>query len=317
MRGEVERVRRAEVSDIPELSRLFTSVFAQNREDEVWRWKYFSHPIGAWSFVFEADGKIVAHCGATAVRFRAHEREILAMQLVDFMSRPDFPGGIGGGGPFARTTTAMFRTILNTTQVRLLYGFPGERHRLVGQRLLGYRTAGPVGELTLRPSGAGSAHVRSLRPSDLRQFEDIPSPLHARRDLAFLRWRYLERPDARYEIVEARRRWFGRAPAAAIVRRGENGIHLMETGGSFAPHALNELVEQLRALGGEVKGWCSPSHPTTIALTGAGFELVARDHSLAAAWFLDRPQPERRAYFEDVAPAGADFYVTLGDYDVY
>ncbi len=312
-----ERVRPATRDDIPALSRLFREVFAQERPESVWRWKYFEHPVGASSWVFEADGRIVAHCGSTAVRFSSNGETITALQLVDFMSHPRYSGGIGGGGIFARTTTAMFDDARSRMSAKLLYGFPGERHRLVGERLLGYTTATQVGELQIEPGAGTHAPTRPLAPSDLDHFETVPSPMYAIRDRDLLRWRYLEHPVARYELIETPRR-FLRGPASfAVIRRDEKVIHLMETGGSFAPHDIGALVRRLSALGAPVVGWCSPDHMISKRFREAGAVLTRRDHSLAAAWFLDEPEPARRRFFSSEAPAGEKFYFSLGDYDVY
>lgn len=311
-----ERVRPATPDDAPELSRLFLEVFGHERPEQVWRWKFFGHPIGASSWVTEAEGRIVAHCGSTAVRFSLQGTPILALQLVDFMSHPRYAGGIGGGGIFARTTTAMFRDVLSRTPAKLLYGFPGERHRLAGERLLGYTTAGAVGEITIE-SASNDVETRPLEIADLDRFGEIPSPLHAMRDRDLLQWRYLEHPSATYEVVETSRRFLRKPRALAIVRRDGDGIRLMETGGSFAPHDVKALVERLSGLGAPVVGWCSPDHMITNRFRDAGCDVTIRDHSLAAAWFLESPDPARRRFFTSDAPRGSDFYFTLGDYDVY
>lgn len=307
-----ERIRRSRPDDAPALSALFQLVFGHERPERVWHWKFFGHPVGAWSWVFEADGEIVAHCGAIAVRFSSEGRAILALQLVDFMSNPRYPGGLGAGGVFARMTTTMFRDILSRTDAKLLYGFPGERHRLVGERVLGYTTAGAIGELRLQTRG-DDVELRPLTPADLSRFSGIPSRFHAIRDESLLRWRYLEHPVARYEILEAS----GASQCSAIVRRQGDEVFLMETGGSFARNDINELTDRMSRLGGTVIGWCSPDHSITRIFTSAGFELHTRDHSLAAAWFLDQPDPSRRRFFSSEPPRGADFYISLGDYDVH
>lgn len=311
-----ERVRRATPEDIPALSELFSEVFGQQRAERVWHWKFFEHPVGASSWVFEAEGRIVAHCGSTAVSFSSHGRKTMALQLVDFMSHPRYSGGIGAGGIFARTTTAMFRDALSRTDAELLYGFPGERHRLVGERLLGYTTATRVGEIRIEPRG-DDVGTRELSARDLDRFVKIPSALYAVREKEWLRWRYLNHPVASYEVVETPRRLLRRSRSFAVIRREGGLVHLMETGGSFAPQDVEALVRQLAGLGAPVVGWCSPQHMITKLFTEAGCELSIRDHSLAAAWFLEEPDPSKRRFFSSEAPRGSEFYFSMGDYDVY
>jgi hypothetical protein len=310
-----ERIRPALPSDIPGLNALFREVFGQEREASIWKWK-FSNPFGSESWVCESGGEIVAHCGALAVEMQEGGRTVKAYQLVDFMSSARYAGGLGAGGVFARTTAAMFGKIVSTGSARLLYGFPGERHRVVGERLLGYRTVCPVAELRLHET-AGDGGWRALQEADLGNFESVPTPLGVRRSPRYLRWRYLEHPEHRYHVVESRR-LFGRQPRAiAIVRKVDDEVRLMEIGGSFAPRHLEGLRRLLGGLGYPVVGWGSPRHPLTRALEQTGFEVKMRDHFLTAAWFLKDPVPQARRFFSDTPPSEEDFYFTQGDYDVY
>jgi hypothetical protein len=311
-----EIIRPASSSDVPGLNALFREVFGHERPASIWRWKFSGNPFGSESWVCESEGEIVAHCGAVGVEMQERGRSLKAYQLVDFMSSPRYTGGLGGGGVFARTTAAMFRKIVANGSARLLYGFPGERHRLVGERLLGYRTVCPVAELHLQPA-SGEGGWRALRESDLEHFEPLPTTLSTLRSPRYLRWRYLEHPEHQYHVVESRR-LFGRRPrSVAIVRKVDDEIRLMEIGGSFAPHHLEGLRRLLERLGHPIVGWGSPWHPLTRALEQTGFEVKMRDHFLTAAWFLKDPEPQARRFFSDTPPAEEDFYFTQGDYDVY
>lgn len=300
-----EIIRPATVSDISALSALFLEVFGTERPEAVWRWKLFENPRGTASYVCEAEGRIVAHCAGLPVRFRDYEREYTAMQSVDFMSSPSYPGGIGRGGVFVRTAERFFDACCGASTIPLVYGFPGERHRLLGERLLGYRAVERVGELRLEPSGTAT-ETEPLTKADLALFQQLPIDMGAVRDERYLNWRYLEHPTFRYEVIRVKRALRLHSQIAALVRRTDETVYIMEIGGRFSRRSLASLAGALRNLGQPVLFWCSPQHPISRLLADCGFAVGTRDHSIECRFFVQR----------DI-PRPGELYYTLGDYDVY
>lgn len=299
-----EIIRPAVREDIPALSALFFEVFGTERPEAVWCWKLFENPRGTASYVCQAGGRIVAHCAGLPVRFRDYEREYTAMQSVDFMSSPSYPGGIGRGGVFIRTAERFFDSCCGASTIPLVYGFPGERHRLLGERLLGYRAVERVGELRLETSGSGT-EPEALTKAGLALFQQLPVDLGAVRDERYLKWRYLDHPTFRYEVVRVRRAFRLHSQIAALVRRTEDAVYVMEIGGRFSRRSLASLADALRNLGLPVIFWCSPQHPIARLLAACGFTVELRDHSIECRFFMQR----------DI-PRPGELYYTLGDYDV-
>lgn len=300
----IEVIRPATSSDIAALGILFREVFGVERPESIWRWKYFDNPRGCASYVCDAGGVLVAHCGGTAVMVDDGGIRYPAFQSVDFMSSPAYPGGVGKGGVFVRTAEAFFRRYCSPDLFALVYGFPGERHRRLGERVLGYTPIEQVGELRLEPSGSLEV-ARPLRRADLPLFVRSFSPFSVIRDDTYLSWRYLDHPLFRYEVVLAGSPLRGNVAAAIVLREGED-VHLMELGGRLDPSSLRILAGRLSSLGAPVRFWCSLRHPLATALTVAGFVPTVRDHSIECRSFAGRLTP----------PPGG-FYFTLGDYDVW
>jgi len=300
-----EIIRPARESDIPGLSVLFREVFNAERTNELWRWKLFQNPRGFASFVCEADGRIVAHCAGVPVRFIDFEREYVALQSVDFMSSPTYLGGIGRGGVFVRTVEQFFRTYCGPSAIPMVYGFPGERHRVLGERLLGYRSVEPIYEWTIESQGnRGSA--LPLTETVLDEFGVSSLQFGAVRDLPYLRWRYLAHPSADYRMVGVNRLFSSGFAAAAIVRLLPDGVFVMELGGRLNAKVLTKLASELAQFGRPVKAWGSPAHPLGRLLQASGFQKTQRDHLL-----------ECRFFFQREVPLPGEFYYTFGDYDVY
>lgn len=301
----MEVVRRSRREDIPALQVLFGEAFGHGRPAEVWEWKYFANPRGIASYLCQAGDRVVAHCAGLPTKFRDVEKSFTAYSLVDFMSSPTYPGGVGGGGVFVRTVRRFYAECCGVNAVPLLYGFPGERHRILGERLLGYRPIEVVNDLRLEPRGSGTA-IEPLSAAHLPVFCRIPLSIGVERDEVYLRWRYLDHPVFRYGAVLVRG-LFGRAKIGAIVRESDEGvIHLMEVGGSFSRGNVAKLVDELGRLGKPVVGWGSPRNAVGRLLVEEGFSVVPRDHHLEIRLFYERPTPRE-----------GEMYYTLGDYDVY
>ena len=299
-----EIIRPSTPDDTAALSVLFREAFGVERDEAIWRWKIFENPRGAASYVCEADGRLVAHCAGLPVRFMDYGSEYQALQSVDFMSSPGYSGGIGRGGVFVRTAHAFFRAHCGPAAIPLVYGFPGERHRLLGEKLLGYRSIERVGELVLASSGSGG-ESEELGAEHLKMFGQLPIGFGAIRDEVYLRWRYLQHPQHRYRVVQARRRFHVHPRIAAIIREGEDAVFVMEIGGSFSRPSLSALVKILGRFGKPAIFWCSPMHPIARLLQDCGFVSRQRDHSVECRFFThhDLPRP-------------GELYYTLGDYDV-
>lgn len=300
-----ETIRPAVAADVPALGALFEEVFGAPRAPEVWRWKYFDNPRRAASMVCEAGGRLVSHCGGTPVRFRDYGVEHMALQSVDFMSSPTYPGGIGRGGVFIRTAERFFEAFCGPRKVPLVYGFPGERHRLLGERLLGYRPVEQVAELRLSPRGEGGA-IEPLTARDLPHFSKVPADLGAVRDGVHLAWRYLGHPLWTYGKVSVRGVFGVGTQIAAIVRSDADRLYVMEVGGRFSRAAVEDLADALSRVGREVVLWGPPAHPVYSLFAEGGFSVTLRDH-----WI------EMRSFTQRQVPRTGELYYTLGDYDVY
>ncbi len=305
MPGEAEIVRPACRDDVPALGDLFEEVFGARRDPAIWIWKYFDNPRGCMSFVCEAAGRLVAHCAGTPVVFRDRGRDTLALQVSDIMSSPRHTGGAGRGGVFYRTMKGFFDAYCGPNAIPVVYGFPGERHRLVGERLLGYSAVEPVCEFHL-DAGTASRRPEPLALRDLDFFGRLPLRTGAVRDLTYLRWRYADHPVARYGKVAVRRRLLPGTQIAALVREDDRMLQVMEVAGRFSRTAVEDLAAALAAAGKEVLLWGSPEHPVGRALAEGGFSVRERDHWLEVRRFDGGP-----------APAAGELYYSLGDYDVY
>jgi len=205
-------VRPAAPADRPALLALFRAAFGGEAPADEWAWKYDRNPNPGVSAVAVTGGRVVAFYGAFGTRYRGAGGDFPGVSAVDVMT-----------DPAARTLgrRALFQDLgegycrLNREAGAPFYfGFPHERHRVLGERLLAYRSVEPAGEWT-RPLGARGflrllrTRLRTARASVglSAGHAALAEALHARpgwrtdRSRATLDWRF-SRPGAAYLVCE-------------------------------------------------------------------------------------------------------------------
>jgi hypothetical protein len=204
--------RAAFSSDRPALLRLFEAAFGSPAEPEMWAWKFDRNPHRAPSALALHDGRAVGFYGGWATRYRGAGRDLPGCAAVDVMTDP--AARSLGGGLFAELSE-VFCSLCREAGIPFYFGFPNERHRLVGERKAGYVPVEPAGQWA-RPLGAPGVLPR-LRRRFLRfrtgeglspGHDALAERLHARpgwrtdRSRATLDWRFAPHAGAAYRVVE-------------------------------------------------------------------------------------------------------------------
>ena len=306
-------IRPANAKDEAGILRLFSLVFHSEMSPEVWRWKYLRDGNTPPAFVAEEDGEIVCHYGTIRQRVCWHGATYYAWDAIDVMAHPRKQGR----GLFRRTVQAFMRESCEG-QGLFLYGFPTERHKRLGELLVGYEPVAPVRKVSKAlpatiPTEAAEGVVYDVLPLDwnshwhrLEQYVTMAT----RRDHAYLTWRYLERPNRRYRLVT-----IPAAPALAVVGVEKETARLME----FLVARDDETLSRQLLTGAEnvaqdegaavLEGWFPPFSWERHFLCGSAcyrdedtehwLECRLFDQRLNAAWLAKH------------------FYYSLGDFDVY
>ena len=237
---------------------MFATVFHHDLPLALWRWKYLRNGALPPVYVAEEAQQIVCHYGALCQRLAWEGKEVLGWDIVDVMCHPRYQGR----GLFRRAAQEFIAQLCQAHGI-LIYGFPGERHRRLGERLIGYEPIVPVykvHKMLLTRSSPFPAGVIVLPavPTDWdRQWQVLERRfgLVMRRDQQLLTWRYLQRPDKRYRLLTIHG-----VPALAVVNLEASKGYLMEflveEGNAAAAQLLLLAVEALcRAEGcGRLRG---------------------------------------------------------------
>lgn len=206
----VPQVRPALPADRPELLALFRTAFGAEASAAEWAWKYDRNPNPAPSAVAVLDGRIAGFYGGFGTRYRGAGGDVPGVSAVDVMTDPA-TRKLGRHAIF-RDLGEEYCRLNREAGAPFYFGFPHERHRVLGERLLGYRPVEPAGEWA-RPLGA-PGFLRALRTRLRRAraaeglgagHDTLAEALHARpgwrsdRSRATLEWRF-SRPAVSYLV---------------------------------------------------------------------------------------------------------------------
>lgn len=206
--------------DEPAILDLFSRSFHQPRTAEHFRWKYRQNPFGSdhVSVTFD-DDRLVGHYAGYCVPFRIEGRDMMAHQIGDTMTDPSVRHiGRGPTSILGRTALHFYETFCEG-RVAFNYGFNVANIQKFSLRFLrsdrvasvAYRVAPVPPRIAKRQRWWRGYQLEVVREvgKEHDQFFERVAPAYGflvRRDAAYLRWRYFQRPDVHYVMV-AIRKW--------------------------------------------------------------------------------------------------------------
>lgn len=211
-------------------------------------------------------GEAVGFFGAFATRYRGDRRVLPGTSGVDVMTRRS-ARRVGHTGVY-REMGRLFVEENRRAGVPFYFGFPHERARVVGERLLGYRTVESAGQwsrtLDTFPPGAFRRLRRRLHrirseATLSRGHDALAEAVHARAGLRteksreVLEWRFKRRPGVSYTFFELLD-LAGRSRALAVVRLvGDRALlvdlQAADEASPLVADLLDAVAERVRALG--------------------------------------------------------------------
>jgi SAM-dependent methyltransferase len=326
-------IRGYEPGDETRILELFEQVFHHRRDLAHWAWKFRDSPYGGLriSLAVDAEGRAAAQYAAYPVPFfHSSGAPVIAHQIGDQMTRPGARGRLGTS--LVARAARDFYARFCAGRVAFNYCFLASRTEKLSVRLLSSERVEPVPfrrrELDAAPLPAPGRWRRlvsrvAVEPADTVDgrwdafFRDV-APAYVfltQRDARYVRWRYLQRPDARYLLLAARRR--GVLVAWAVfTRRAETLIWGDALVHPDHPDAVASLLHA--ALAGplghgarSIQGWF-PARPAWFAATldRLGFRLEPEPEGLS---LMCVPWQEPDA----IAQMRRDLYYTYGDSDLF
>lgn len=289
------QIREAAAADAPGIRALIERVFGLPMTEEEWRWKFQENPDG-WRGVVgvnDEDGRIVGHYAGWGMRFLLDGAEKRIYSVGDVATDPSARALGGRRGVFRAMAEAFFESV--ASEVPFCFGFPGARHRLVSERLVGSRTLFPV---RLREVDAGAF---GPPPRDMESGEFPPESFdrlwkrartllsHAAvRDRLRVNWRFHGRPTRYYRMVWRIQAGAMTGWAALCMSRKDASATVVDflssdPDGADLPQLFACAAEEARRLGARrLIFWETPGGPGRDAIASlpgekeAGFPIIAR-----------------------------------------
>lgn len=198
----------------------FGAVFGASRPPELWRWLHLDNPAGTQIWVARAaDGRVVSQFAGVPRRVKVGDGIVTASEIVDSFTHPDFRRGLQRAGLFVKTALPFVEHYGHPDGNVFMYGLPNPQAYRIGARFIGYT---PIDDDVLELMSADVTDAGAPDPAcpeevvvgPVERFSQDCDWLHGEvaprhdittiRDAAYLNWRYADRPDVAYELLEAR-----------------------------------------------------------------------------------------------------------------
>lgn len=228
--------------DTAEACALFERVFGHPVTPQRWHWKYAQGPrLAGLNLVYRnAQGHIVGHVGASVFEGIAAGRFLPMAQLSDVMVDPQARGALDPQGVYGQLMRAMQAALQQQFPGVFAYGFVGIRPSRLGVRMGMYKPHHECrnGLLTALPERTQVSRWREgfaqAQPVDWGDALEAPwldrlwqrasarqrRPAVAR-TARYMRWRYAEHPEHRYQLWWLRR--WGQVAGWMVTRHMPSG----------------------------------------------------------------------------------------------
>ena len=303
-------IREAKKEDISQITNLFEIAFSKTHSSFWWYWKYNLNPFGTYSFVCikSADNKVIVHAGALRIPIFCENKKFFALQVVDCMSHPNLRGfPVKKRGLFVLTMDVLFDSVVNK-QNPYVFGFAGERHFFLGNKLLKYRQLAKPVEYTFKGKKKKTSKVKELSSKEfLEVVESRKFYLKDSRFLDFcvlksynyLKWRYVDSPNNyKFYLIEDK--------SICVVREIDDVYYVIDL--LNLEYLREAILCLLRFTGRKLKLWLPQGHFLENCVKDLGESLLLNHVYPCEKIFWDK--------FGITKPKTSFFYL-MGDSDLF
>ena len=297
--------RPSEPLDVDENLQLFERAFNESSSPLLWSWKYGQGQ--SLSMLALRDSRIVAHYGCISRRLHDRGLPTRAVQICDVMVEPSERGVLTRAGAFFCAARASQLAIIGWRDDHAFgFGFPNQRHMILGERLGLYTTVDHMAERRWTPDRGKPSLWKTVRPLlegpgwDLEidrlwsaMASDMKDKIIGVRDASYIRDRYLRHPTKSYLLYVLKSRWLSKPLGLMVLRRDEDLCRLVDF---VAPLSIiPDLIVMARRL-----AWEFGSHTLVTWITASQeshFDVlsplsVPLDIKIPANTLITRVQPD-------------------------
>ncbi|MGE0086278.1 MAG: GNAT family N-acetyltransferase [Desulfococcaceae bacterium] len=316
-------IRPYQKEDAEEVISLWNLVFGKEMSRDIWNWKYTNNPYGYNILLCVSENKTVAvFYGGISYTANCMGQTVKIANLMDVMAHPEHRGWM-----FIKTVKAYYDTYGSPEKLTFLYGFPGEKHYIIGQKLLRYKKL-EKGLTYLLANAADNATCGSHFGNYIRKTEKADGafgllwnkcadayPFAVIRDDRFMQWRFFDHPVHRYEIWGYFSIFSKQLKGYAAVLHENEKIYLIDLFvipcEKTAKDFLSQIICQLGKQGKkEIAAWLPTGHFLMNAAISSGFKTAKEPLGII---------PVGMSFDPDVSLnwASENMFYTMADGDLY
>jgi hypothetical protein len=230
-------IREFNEEDEGVIRNLFALCFGKELSHEEWAWKYKGSPWGSTAVVAINNGNIIAHYGALRMKFYFRGKTFDVFQPCDVMTNPQYRARMfSKRGAMVRAGEYFYEA----NHMDFAFGFPSERHAILGTKQLGYTEHSYVTVLSKKVSGFSPAwnllskiekRWGSINGNELDTlWEKIKDNqgLSIEKNSHYIFWRYKDNPVKRYKPLIVRGRYKKTLKAFAVFSVAESELSIQD-----------------------------------------------------------------------------------------
>jgi hypothetical protein len=291
------RITEIGVRDQAEVLRLFVAAFGHSPDTGWYAWKYDfgrGEAIGLWN----DNGYLAAHYAGFPRELRWQGTPVQAIQIGDVMVAPEVRGLLTRKGPFFQVCSRFFASRVGLGKsYRLAFGFPNERAIRLGVMLGLYHDAGIIQQISWlarlqklpigwcwTPLSKEKNPTWQIEHAWQSMSKDFTDYVLGVRDADYLNYRFLNRPDRKYQLFCLRRWPWGNAVAVAVMHVEPGRAELLDVIGARAAFSMvvrATKAEAARAGATALTAWASPA--ALAVFEESGVEIMGKAANLAVA----------------------------------
>jgi len=139
------QIREFNLRDEEGIRELFYDCFGREMSHEEWVWKYMNSPWGSAAAITLDGNRVIAHYGGIKMKFYFKGLEFDVFQPCDVMTHPSYRARLfTKKGAMVKAAELFY----NNNAMDFAFGFPSERHAILGTKILGYTRHGFINEIT-------------------------------------------------------------------------------------------------------------------------------------------------------------------------
>ena len=275
-------------NDEKEVIKLWQLAFNKKLDKRIWRWKFHNNPFGHQIILCLTENNTpIAMYGGIPYIANWNGQRIRITQLIDNMSHPNYRYATKGRkGLFVQTAEHFFEVYGGPHASVFLYGFPGQKHYRLGKIFLDYAMVKDGGGYyEAAPSQINKKYLfSSERIIKIHTIDKRLDRLwiEAQKDYVFavcrnhqfLKWRFLNHPINKYEILALQKK--NKLTAYAILTIKNETATIVDLFGKKSSLSISKIIFKIAQIlkkwkVKKIKIWLPKNHFVTKHLLHTGF----------------------------------------------